>query len=52
MKTIKDIYEAMFTHFMECRHDPWCIEIDCPRLEICSIVAAAMCELTQSGEYH
>ena len=52
MKTIKDIYEAMFTHFTECNKDPWCIEIECPRLGICSIVATAMSELMQAGEYH
>ena len=46
MKTIKDIYEAMFTHFTACNHDPWCIEFDCPHLEICAITATAMCELT------
>lgn len=52
MKTIKDIYEAMFTHFTECNKDTWCIEIECPRLGICSIVATAMSELMQTGEYH
>lgn len=52
MKTIIDIYEAMFTHFTECNHDPCCIEIECPRLAICAIIATAMCEITQTGEYH
>lgn len=52
MKTIKDIYEAMFTHFTECNKDPWCIEIECLRLGICSIVATAMGELMRTGEYH
>ena len=52
MLTVIDIHEAMFTHFTECNKDPFCIEIECPQMGICAIVAAAMVRLIDTGEYH
>ena len=52
MLNIIDIHRLMFTHFQECKRDVFCTEIECDRLTICQIVANAMVQVIETGEYH